>query len=481
MMADTAKHSEFIESSTSIASTIVDWDDDNDPARPMNWSTARRWAIVVTTTLITFVVSFSSSVFSATLSDVADEFDVSKNIAVLGITLFVLGFAFGPLLWGPASELYGRTLPLWLGYSAFLIFQLPLAISSEIRVILIFRFLAGLFGSAPLAIVAGMYVDFLNPMERGIATSVFSVGVFCGPVMAPVLGNIITEHLGWRWTGWITLFVGLFLGIICVVCTPETADSILLQRKAQALRLETGNWALHAKSAEEPAYLRTFVEKYLTKPAKMLVLEPILLIFTVYMSLVYGILYLTLTMYPYSFHTVRKMTAIEASLPFLFLLTGIVLACLFLGLYSFYYVGRRLSAGKTLKPEDRLPPVILGSVLLPAGLFWFAWTSQTHMPWVLQAASGIFTGCGIILVFMSSISFLIEVYLYHANSALAINTFVRSIIAASFPVFSQKMMSNLGIEWTGTLLACICVILAPFPVVMLLYGSRVRGWSKFAR
>ncbi|KAF2165391.1 hypothetical protein M409DRAFT_55797 [Zasmidium cellare ATCC 36951] len=479
-MTDTAKHSEFIDSSTSI-STIVDWDDENDPGRPKNWSTVRRWAIVVTTTLITFVVSFSSSVFSATLAEVADEFDVSKNVVVLGITLFVLGFAFGPLLWGPASELHGRTTPLWLGYTAFLIFQLPLAISSEIRVILTSRFLAGLFGSAPLAIVAGMYVDFLNPMERGISNSAFSVGVFCGPVTAPILGNIITEHLGWRWTGWITLFVGLVLGIVCFVCTPETADSILLQRKAQSLRLETGNWALHARCEEQPARMRTFVEKYLTKPVKMLVLEPVLLIFTIYMSLVYGILYLTFTMYPYSFHTIRKMSSIEASLPFLFLLAGIVLACLFLGLYSVYYIGRLQRAGKTLTPEHRLPPVILGSLLLPAGLFWFAWTSQTQISWTLQATSGIFTGCGIILVFMTSILFLVEVYLYHANSALAMNTFVRSIVAASFPVFSRQMFSTLAIKWTGTMLACICVALTPFPVVMMVYGSHIRGWSKFAR
>lgn len=94
-MTHLEKHSESIHSSIS---TIVDWDNEKDSARPMNWSTTRRWAIVVTTTLITFVVSFSSSVFFATLNEIADEFDVSKNIAVLGITLFVLGFAFGPLL-----------------------------------------------------------------------------------------------------------------------------------------------------------------------------------------------------------------------------------------------------------------------------------------------------------------------------------------------------------------------------------------------
>lgn len=147
--------------------------------------------------------------------------------------------------------------------------------STDFRVILASRFLTGLFGSAPLAIVAGMYVDFLDPMERGISTSIFSVGVFCGPVTGSLLGNIITNQLSWRWTGWVTLLAGLVLGVACFVCTPETAEPILLQRKAQSLRTETGHWALHAKCEEQPVNMRIFLEKYLTKPMKMLVLEPI--------------------------------------------------------------------------------------------------------------------------------------------------------------------------------------------------------------
>lgn len=185
------------------------------------------------------------------------------------------------------------------------------------------------------------------------------------------------------------------------------------------------------------------------------------------MSLVYGILYLTLTMYPYAFHTVRGMSSTKASLPFLSLFAGIVLACLFLGLYSLCDIGRRQTAGKVLRPEHRLAPANLGSVMLPAGesehfpLVRNVLTKritrsilirvdiQSQNAWILQATSRVLTGCGIILVFMSSISFLVDVYLYHANSALAINTFVRSIIAESCPVFSQRMFSTLGRRMDG--------------------------------
>ncbi|KAF2209124.1 hypothetical protein CERZMDRAFT_47670, partial [Cercospora zeae-maydis SCOH1-5] len=82
--------------------------------------------------------------------------------------------------------------------------------------------------------------------------------------------------------------------------------------------------------------------------------------------------------------------------------------------------------------------------------------------------------------FMSSLAFLIETYLLHANSALAINTFFRCTLAASFPLFSIGMFQHLGIKWAGTLLSLIFVALAPFPLLMLRYGSRIRSWSRFA-
>lgn len=265
----------------------------------------------------------------------------------------------------------------------FMICHIPLGLAQNVATILIFRFLGGLFGSAPLAIVAGMYVDFLGPIERGISTAVFSVGVYCGPVLGPVVGNFATVYLGWRSTAWITMIAGGVFGLLAFLCTPETSEAVLLRKKAQSLRIETGNWALHGKSEEEPADFKYFVQKYLTKPVRMLIMEPIvshplisrsaqcadsvkLMIFTAYMSLVYGILYLSLTLYPFAFKHKREWTSVEASLAFLSLLAGIVIGCLIIGFHSYFHCKRAL-AGRKMVPEDRLPPVVLGSFVLPSG------------------------------------------------------------------------------------------------------------------
>lgn len=124
--------------------------------------------------------------------------------------------------------------------------------------------------------------------------------------------------------------------------------------------------------------------------------------------------------------------------------------------------------------------MIVGAVILVIGLFWFAWTSYPSIsPWP-QIISGAFIGAGIICVFMPAVIYLVDVYLFDANSALAANAFVRSFIAAAFPLFSTAMYERLGVQWATSVLAFLCLALVPAPIVLYLYGKKIRSWSKFA-
>lgn len=151
------------------------------------------------------------------------------------------------------------------------------------------RFLAGLFGSAPLTIVGGALADFWNPVDRGIAVAIYSGATFLGPTMGPVIGSFLTENekLGWRWTSWITLIVTAFWGVLGFVIWPESFAPVLLQRKAKKVRAETGNSAFHAAHEESGLDLRRIVERYLARPLMMLMKEPILMLVTIYMSFIY--------------------------------------------------------------------------------------------------------------------------------------------------------------------------------------------------
>jgi len=84
------------------------------------------------------------------------------------------------------------------------------------------------------------------------------------------------------------------------------------------------------------------------------------------------------------------------------------------------------------------------------------------------------------MVLMPAIIYLIDVYLFEANSALAANTFVRSLIAAVFPLFATFMYRDMGTQWATSLLAFLCLTLVPATFFLYKYGAKIRELSKFA-
>lgn len=295
------------------------------------------------------------------------------------------------------------------------------------------------------------------------------------------MGGFITEsYLGWRWTAWITLIMASFFGTIGFILVPETSHGKLLQTRAKKLRFATKNWAIHSKNDETPVDMHAIIHTNLFKPFKMLFQEPILALMTLYLALIYGILYLFFEAYPISFQEKRGFTQGIGALPFIGILIGVLL-----GASTIVYVTKTRFARKLAKhgkviPEERLPPMILGSVILPIGLFWFAWTSSPSITWVPQAISGVFIGWGILMIFLQGLNYLIDVYMWNANSALAANTLGRSLAGAGFPMFAAYMYNGLGVAWATSLLGFLCVAMVPAPILFFVYGSRIRKASKFS-
>lgn len=124
--------------------------------------------------------------------------------------------------------------------------------------------------------------------------------------------------------------------------------------------------------------------------------------------------------------------------------------------------------------------MILGAFLLPIGLFWFAWTSNPHISWVPQVIASIPIGWGILMIFMQGLNYIIDVYMWHANSAIAGNTFIRSLFGAGFPLFAVQMFHKLGVNWAASLLGFLCIAMIPAPICFYFYGSKVRKMSKFS-
>lgn len=143
------------------------------------------------------------------------------------------------------------------------------------------------------------------------------------------------------------------------------------------------------------------------------------------------------------------------------------------------FMPKLIKAGKPI-PEERLPLMTAGGISMVIGLFWFAWTSFPSISAWPQIISGVFIGNGIIMVFMPAVLYLVDVYLLHANSALAANAFLRALTAAAFPLFSRAMYEGLGVQWASSLLGFVCLALVPAPILFYVFGKQIRRKSKFA-
>lgn len=209
--------------------------------------------------------------------------------------------------------------------------------------------------------------------------------------------------------------------------------------------------------------------------------EPILVFVTIYQSFIYGIVYLFFTSIPIEFKQIRQWDPQLAQLPLCAMLIGVSIGSAINVVYTKRILARQLKqTGGGLVPEQRLPLMIVGGFLFPAGLFWFAWTSDPNVPWPAMVVAGIPTGVGMFLIWIQCFTYLIDVYLPIANSAIAINSLSRSLFGAGFPLFTTAMYNRLGYAWATSLLAFLGVAMIPVPIVFYLYGQRIRSWSKFA-
>lgn len=392
---------------------VVEFDGKDDPLHPQNWPFRTKLYLGAILAYTCLCSTFTSSVFSASTMTVASVFGISLEVATLSTSLYVLGYAFGPLIWGPFSELQGRRLPILVGMFGFTIFNFGCATAKDIQTVMICRFFTGLFGSCPLAVVAAVFADMFDNTQRGPAVVIFSSMVFMGPMLGPFIGGFINvSYLGWRWNVYLPGIMGAGSLILNIVFLKESYAPVVLVSKAAELRRRTKNWGIHAKQEEVEVDFRELVTKNFSRPLRLLFSEPIILAITIYMSFIYGLLYLFLTAYPLVFAGVHGFKPGVSGLPFFGMVIGIFIVAGYIIFTSKQYNKKLEANGGIPIPEWRLPPVIIGGVLFALGLFWFGWGGyKKSVHWIVPTLSGLFTGFGLLAIFIQCFNYLIDSYL----------------------------------------------------------------------
>ena len=474
----------------------------HDPRNPMTLSRGYKWTITFLQAFATLAVSFTSSVYSGAVGSIIEELHPSSEVAILGVSMFVVGFAVGPLIWAPFSEMYGRQKLLFITYMALTAFNAGAAGAPNMQTLIVMRFFAGAFGSSPLTNAGGVIADMFVATERGIATSIFSMAPFLGPALGPIAGGFLSQAAGWRWVeGLSAIFTGA-LWLACTFLVPETYAPVLLRRRAEDLEKKTGKSyisKLEAGMAKQTVSQKLKVS--LSRPWILLFKEPIVLLTSIYMAIIYGTLYMCFAAFPIVYQEGRGWSTGIGGLAFLGIAVGMTLATIYTIWDNKRYERLSEKYNGWAPPEVRLPPAIIGSILIPVGLFWFAWTNGNNVHWIVSIiGSGIFAS-GIVMVFLSLMNYMIDsctpfplpaasliwdilltihLDVIYAASVLAANSVLRSIFGAVFPLFTDKMYEGLGVHWASSVPAFLATACIPFPFLFWKYGDRIRMKCTYA-
>ncbi|CAG8089464.1 unnamed protein product [Penicillium salamii] len=467
------------------AQYTVGWED-NDPLNPRNMSKGRRWLIVIIVSLGSLCVTCTSSMYTTTYSQLMKEFGCSQQVATLGLSFFIWGLGVGPLFLSPLSEFYGRRNIYIVSFSLFLVWLVPCAVAKNTETMLIARFFNGLSGSAFLSVAGGTVGDMFDRHELAFPMMLYTASPFVGPEVGPLVGGFINAHTNWRWVFYVLLIWTGILLISMIFLVPETYHPVLLRRKAQKLRQETGDDRWKAPIEKLDRSVAQTVLRSMYRPVLLLTLEPMCLCLCIFSAILLGILYLFFGAFQLVFSEVYGLVIWQRGLCFLGLFVGMVIAILSDPVWRWNYIRLERNHEKAtnkvddFQPEWRLPSAILGGPLVTIGLFIFAWTIYPDVHWIAPIIGSAVFGAGTILVYSGIFTFLVDAYPTFAASALAANSFTRSSFGGIFPLFGIQMYNNLGFHWATSLLAFLTLVMTPFPYLFYRYGSQIRKKSRFA-
>ncbi|EIN10549.1 multidrug resistance protein 4 [Punctularia strigosozonata HHB-11173 SS5] len=458
-----------------------DWQ--HDPRNPRNWSSSRK---VIATTIVsyyTFVSPLASSMMAPGLPAIASHYNItSSTIIAMTLSIFLLSFAIGPLILAPVSEMYGRTWVLHIGNLFFLCFNLGCAYAPTTGSLIGLRFLAGFAGSAPIAVGGGSVSDMFSEKDRAGAMAAYTLGPLIGPAIGPLIGGYVAQNIGFPW---VFKIIACLCGLGAAIGIPflrETYAPVIRMR----LAARSGN---PEEAAKRHPHLQTqhgskihVLWLNLTRPFILLTRSYVCLLLSMYMGLNYGIYYLMFATFPDIFEIEYGFSTGAAGIAYLGLGLGFCLATAIGGKVgnTLYHNSAAKNGGKA-KPEMRLPTLIAGAIIVPIGIFWYGWSAQAKVHFMMPIiGTGIF-GFGLMMTFLPIQLYLVDSFVY-AASALAAASVVRSLFGFIFPLFATQMFNALGNGGGNSLLGGLAIVLGiPFSVFLYIYGERIRSKSDLTR
>lgn len=270
-----------------------------DPDNPRNWPSWKKWLTVAVITPIDLSVSWGASGFSPAAASFRADFGISETVAVLGLSLYILGLAFGPMSLAPLSEFFGRSVIYKGSYAVFLALLAGTALSRRLAGFMVLRFLSGFFAAVTIANFGGSIADMWQHDETGAAMSIYLWAATCGSPSGFFAMSFVAEYRGWREVFWALLGTCGGLWLIMVLVLDETRHTTILRRRAReaaAKQKQDGAGSAGSATATPDALKRRSADELfrvaLTRPFRFLFTEAIVSLNALYNGYLYGLSFL---------------------------------------------------------------------------------------------------------------------------------------------------------------------------------------------
>ncbi|ERS99911.1 uncharacterized protein SPSK_08776 [Sporothrix schenckii 1099-18] len=491
---------------------VVDWYSTDDRSNPQNWRLRRRIGVGFIIWLYTFCVYMSSAIYTNSEQGVMETFGVDATNAALGLSIFVLGYGVGPLIFSPLSEIpsIGRNPVYAVTMIFFVIFSLPASLaygnlpggfsSGNFGGFIMLRFLQGFFGSPCLASGAASLGDMFSLLHLPYALAGWVSAGFSAPALGPLLSGYSVPAKGWRWSMLEILWAAAPCTIVMLLFLPETSAPNILLRRARRLRKITGSDRFRAPSEladynelgvqtdgkpKQSARSKAFAVLIdaLIKPIEITLKDPAVLFVQVYSAIVYGIYYSFFEAFPLVYPVAYGMSPGQVGLVFTCILVACLLGIAMYCLYVYFILNRKIARTGQFPPnEDRLIPAMLAAFGPTFGLFIFGWTAEhaPKVPWIAPTIGITLYGATVFVVLQCIFVYIPLSYPMYAASLFAANDFFRSAFATGSILFGRPLFMNLGIGRGTSVLGGLSVIGIVGIWLLYFYGARLRAMSKFA-
>jgi DHA1 family multidrug resistance protein-like MFS transporter len=469
---------------TSDGTILVDWYTTDDPENPQNWSQGKKAAAAFLICMYTLAFYMGSAIYTPSAFYIGEIYGVSTEVTSLGLSLYVLAYGLGPLLFSPLSEIpvVGRNPPYMVSFGIFVILCVPTALVDNVPGLLVLRFLQGFFGSPCLATGGASLQDIYSLIKLPYVLCIWALAATCGPAMGPVISGFSVPAESWRWSLWEILWISgpIFLGMLFFL--PETSSSNILLRRAKRLRAITGDHRLKAQSEIDQANTKSsdVIYEALVRPWQLIFRDPAIGFTAGYVALCYGIYYSFFEAFPLVYIDLYHFNIGEMGLTFLSITVGVVVSIIVYYAYIYYKLEPEIMKYGLGAPERRLVPAIVSSFFLPAGLFLFGWTGNGHIHWIVSVIGIFLFTIGVFILMQCIFVYLPLVYPQYAASLFAGNDAARSFVAFASVMFGRPMYVGMGIGPACSLLGALTAACIGGIFVLYFYGAKLRSRSKFS-